>query len=33
LDMISVAANDLRQLQATPNTPALLLRIRDTTNP
>ena len=33
LDMISVAANDLRQIQATTNATALLLRIRDTTNP
>ena len=33
LDMISVAANDLRQLQAVPDAPALLIRIRDTTNP
>jgi hypothetical protein len=33
LDTISVAANDLRQIQAAPDAPALLLRIRDTTNP
>jgi mannose-6-phosphate isomerase-like protein (cupin superfamily) len=33
LDMMSVAANDLRQVQAKPNVSALLLRIRDITNP
>jgi hypothetical protein len=33
MDTISVAANDLRQVQAAPDAPALLLRIRDITNP